>query len=158
MTAELTTPVNRLSASCSMPKHTSRHYSVTKDLAVSSTLTDRDLLSQVAMLYIINPHSPGLMMYFFITAFLNCTLVFGLEVWFSASLLFQPFYTKPARSKILRRLVVEIWRCSQGYVTTLLIQMFPAVKLFSCFSTSMINLAICDDANIIWQRSKCNGN
>ena len=43
--------------------------------------------------------------------------------------------------------VAELWPCSQGHVMAHLMQMFTVVDLFSCFSTSMTNIAIHDDSN-----------
>ena len=58
---------------------------------------------------------------------------------------------------LLWPLAIELRPCSQGHVTTQLMQMFLVVNYSSCFSTSMMTLAIRDDSNAITQWIRCNG-
>ena len=70
---------------------------------------------------------------------------------------FSTFLNKTsANGKFLWNLVVELWHCSQGHVMTQLMQMFPVVNISTRFFTSMINLAIHDDSNVIWPWINCN--
>ena len=88
-------------------------------------------------------------------SWLNAT-VLTIEVWFFAHLTFYLLCTRSVSGRFLWPLVVELWPCSEGHVTTQIMQVFPVADLSPCFSTSMINLAVRDYSNVIWQWIKRN--
>ena len=75
---------------------------------------------------------------------MHATFFFAIDVWFFYIAYFLTFLHKACKWQLF---MTFRWLCSQGHVTAYLTQMLNAVDLFSCFSKSMINLAIHVDSN-----------